>query len=419
MQIAHRSTTSRGNEEDRSVFVNTKTAAVCLNSPFSLHPVSTMRLLVSLLLFAVLSPPAAGMDRVTFRRDEKLREVTGRLLVTAKDGGLLLLGRDGVLWAIPPNEKVEHTSDKKPFVAYSRDEISKRLLQQLPTGFRVRPTAHYLIFYDTSPAYAQWCGALFEQLYGTFTVFWTRKGIELEQPEFPLVAIVFADKASYEKFTRPDLGEAASSIIGYYALMTNRMMMYDLTGVGGQEQGSAGNRTAAEINKILAQPEASRTVATIIHEATHQLAFNCGLQTRLADCPLWFSEGIAVYFETPDLRSSKGWRGVGRDVNPPRLERFRQYLANRSPNSLERLICDDSRFRDPKQSYDAYAEAWALTYYLIRNHAKQYVEYAATQSKKKPLIQDTPKERLEDFSSVFGELRAVDAEFLRSMARLR
>ena len=67
-------------------------------------------------------------------------------------------------------------------------------------------------------------------------------------------------------------------------------------------------------------------VATIIHEATHQLAFNRGLQARFADVPLWVSEGIALYFETPDLRNSRGWQTVGA-VNRVRLDRFRQYLT--------------------------------------------------------------------------------------------
>ena len=47
---------------------------------------------------------------------------------------------------------------------------------------------------------------------------------------------------------------------------------------------------------------------TVIHEATHQIAFNCGLHTRYADNPLWLTEGMALYFETPDLRSRSGWR---------------------------------------------------------------------------------------------------------------
>ena len=64
----------------------------------------------------------------------------------------------------------------------------------------------------------------------TFTTFWTRKGFDLRQPEFPLVAIVFADRPSYLHFSRPELREAAESIIGYFNLATNRMTMYDLAG---------------------------------------------------------------------------------------------------------------------------------------------------------------------------------------------
>ena len=51
--------------------------------------------------------PAWALDYVTLRRDGKETQVSGRLVVTAQDGGLLLLARDGVLWAIPPEEQVE------------------------------------------------------------------------------------------------------------------------------------------------------------------------------------------------------------------------------------------------------------------------------------------------------------------------
>ena len=311
-------------------------------SSFILHPSSFF------LLCVFLAASASAMDQVTLRRDGKTLEVTGRLLVKAQDGGLLMLARDGTIWAIPPEEQVaahqRRSSLSSPIAATNS---RKRLLAELPPGFKVHRTTHYLIFYDTSPAYAQWCGSLFERLYMAFTNFWTRKGFELVQPEFPLVAIVFADRQAYLKFSRPELGEAGESIIGYFGLTSNRMTMYDLTGLEAQGRGAARSKTAAQINQILAQPDALRTVATIVHEATHQIAFNCGLHTRLSDCPLWFSEGIAVYFETPDLRSPKGWSGIGA-VNQPRLERFRQYLETRPANSLETLIRDDTRFRDPE-----------------------------------------------------------------------
>ncbi len=356
------------------------------------------------------------MDQVTLRRDGKTTEVTGRVLVTAQDGGLLLLARDGRLWLIPPDEQVEHTTDDAPFAPLSREEMTKQILAELPQGFKVHPTTHYLIFYDTSSAYAQWCGSLFERLYLAFTNLWTRKGFVLKEPEFPLVAIVFADKRSYLKYSQPELGDAGKKIIGYFGLTSNRMTMYDLTGVESQGHGRIG--TMAQINQILAQPEALRTVSTIVHEATHQIAFNCGLHTRLSDCPRWFNEGIAEYFETPDLRSAKGWRGIG-DVNGPRVEQFQRYLPSRAADSLETLIRDDRRFTNPKQALDAYAEAWALTYFLIRQHPKEYVAYLRMLSGKKPLMPDSPERRIKDFEQAFGDLAQLNTKFLRFMGGVR
>ena len=167
----------------------------------------------------------------------------------------------------------------------------------------------------------------------------------------------------------------------------------------------------------MAQPDAERTVATIVHEATHQIAFNCGLNARYSDCPLWFSEGMAVFFETPDLASPKGWRNVG-GVNRPRLVQFRDYLGRRPANSLRSLLEDDKRFRDPQQSLDAYAEAWALTYFLLRQHPRQYIDYLRTLSKKKPLVWDSPETRLAEFTAVFGSVDRLEAELLRYMARV-
>lgn len=375
-----------------------------------------------LALFVVLcigwAESAPALDRVVLRRDGKEIRIDGRLLVTAKDGGLLVLAQDGVLWAVPPEQQVEHTRDDLPFEPLSREETSKRLLAELPGGFDLHETAHYLICFNTSRAYAQWCGALFERLYQAFSNYWTRRGLKLSEPEFPLVAIVFAEQRSYIDFSKSELGDAAGSIIGYFSLRTNRMTMYDLTGMEVLSRFGGRRGTSAQINQILARPEALRTVSTIVHEATHQIAFNRGLHARYSDCPLWFSEGIAVYFETPDLSSKKGWSGVGA-VNRPRLVRFHEYLRGRPPNSLQTLISGDARFRDPQQSLDAYAEAWALTYYLLRRYQRQYLDYLKMLSEKGPLLPDDPQARLEEFRKAFGDLEQLDAEFVRYMRAIR
>jgi hypothetical protein len=184
---------------------------------------------------------------------------------------------------------------------------------------------------------------------------------------------------------------------------------------------SAGDRrgNAAQINRMLAQPAAEQLVATIIHEATHQIAFNSGLQTRFADVPLWVSEGLAVYFETPDLQNAKGWKTIGA-VNTSRLDRFRHYLPQRPADSLKSLISDDQRIRDPRTALDAYAEAWALNYYLLHHHPKQYAAYLQMLSEKRPLIWNDPAERIKEFQTAFGEnLDQLDADFVRQMQKLR
>jgi hypothetical protein len=378
---------------------------------------SVQHILVLIVLCFAWSAPAVGMDHVVVRRDGRETAVAGQIMLRANDGGILLKARDGVLWTIQPDEQGRTTSDDAPFTAMNAQELSESLLRELPGGFETHATAHYVICFNTSRAYAQWCGSLFERLYMAFTNFWSRKGFELQEPEFPLVAIVFRDRRSYAEFAKAELGDAVSSIIGYFSLQTNRMVMYDLTGLGAASQAGR-SASAAQINRILAQPDAEQTVATIVHEATHQIAFNCGLHARMSDCPLWFSEGIAVYFETPDVTSAKGWRSIGA-INKPRLLRFHQYLAKRPADSLATLISDDSRFRDVNQGLDAYAEAWALTYFLIRQYPRQYVAYLKQLSQKSPMVWDDPATRLAQFKQCFGDdLEKLNAEFIRYMQRV-
>lgn len=371
-----------------------------------------------LLVVSCYTPAAWSLEHITLRRDAGEVTVSGQVVVTAEDGGVLLLAGDGKLWNIEPDDVVARRADDEPFAPLSGDALAEQLLSELPAGFEVYTTRHYLICYNTSRDYAGWCGALLERLYRGFTNYWSRKGLKLAEPEFPLVAVVFNSRAAYVAYSQAELGQGAESIIGYYSLRTNRITMYDLTGV--QSLRAAGDRrsSAAAINRMLLRPEAEAAVATVVHEATHQIAFNSGLQTRFADVPLWVSEGIAVFFETPDLQSARGWRTIGA-VNSSRLARFRRYLPARPPTSLKTLIADDKRFRDPRSALDAYAEAWALNYYLLRHHPRQYVAYLKTLSQKKELLWDDPETRLREFQAAFGEnLGQLDADFVRQMRKV-
>lgn len=380
---------------------------------------STLRCLpASLLTLMLCSGEVAALEHVVLRQGGEEVSVSGRLLFTDEDIGMLLLSADGALWSVPPKDLVEHRHDDEPMKPLSTEQLGELLRRELP-GFEIHVTQHYLVCHNTSRAYAQWCGALFERLYKAFTNFWSRKDFDLHDPEFPLVAVVFADQPSYAAYAGKERGDAANLIPGYYSLRSNRMSMCDLTGVEALRRGGDKRASAAQINQMLARPEAERTVATVIHEATHQIAFNCGLQTRYADIPLWFSEGIATYFETPDLTSAKGWRTIGA-VNQVQLAGFRKYLQKpRPPDSLVTLVSNDERMRDPKRNVDAYGEAWALNYFLIRQRPKQYMAYVKMLSKKKQLFYDDAETRLREFQNAFGDLKQLDAEFVRQMAKVK
>ncbi len=383
--------------------------------------------LSAILRAALLAMASMGIVDVTTDAAERVRwqyggrevELFGQLLPVSSETQQLLQTPDGVLWTINNADVIVSTTADEAFEPLEVDEFSAKLLDELPAGFDVHKTTHYLICHDTTKTYAHWCGSLFERLHMAFTNYWSRRGFDLHEPQFPLVAIVFADVNSYREFARVELGDSVKNVIGYYSLRTNRMTMYDLSGKPGARRTGDRRNTQKQINAILSRPGAAWTVATIIHEATHQIAFNTGLHARYADIPLWVSEGIAVYFETPDLSGSRGWRSVDA-VNPVRLRDFRKYLANRPPQSLRSLIQDDKRFRNPRTASEAYAEAWALNYYLLRHHRDEYLAYLQRLAEKEPLEPSDPQQRLSEFREFLGnDLESLDAKFIRYIRRLR
>ena len=145
------------------------------------------------------------------------------------------------------------------------------------------------------------------------------------------------------------------------------------------------------------------------------LHFSTGMHRRLAPVPLWLSEGIATYFETPELDSDRGWRGIGA-INRPRLDRF---LATHRRGDVAALVASDDRFRSADAPLDAYAAAWALTRHLVETLKREFIDYLRSQAAKQPLANDTPEARRRDFEAAFGATpEAIEADVVKAMARL-
>lgn len=374
-----------------------------LRSSFSLDLFVVARRTV-LILFAVLTfwigsaDSSARADIITFNGGaddsaEQEQTIDAEILVEAADGGVLARCDAGRLWTIQPDMIVQRT--KQPAgPPIDQETMARRMLDELPKGFQVYRTANYLLLHQGNEAYARDCGVLFEQLHRGFFTYWKNQHVDLEEPRYPLVALVLANHNEFLKYASQEIGDTAKSVIGYYHLESNRMTTFRV-------------------------PNLERNIATIIHEATHQLAYNCGLQTRFADNPMWVSEGLAMFFESPDFSNPRGWRGIGR-VNAVNLGRFRRYLSSRPDDSLATLLSDDSRFRSVSTAEDAYGESWALTYFLLKTQRKEFVSYLQKLSESKPLDERTPRERIEDFeSSMDMTLEQLDRKFITYMRRVR
>ena len=346
------------------------------------------------LLLITATDTAQAVETVTFREGDTKRIVSGKLLVEAQDGGVMIVTDAGRIWTIYPDMLVDRKSDEREFQPIDADAMEKRLRDELPNEFEVFRTGHYIIAYNSSENYARRVGALYEQLYRAFYAYWKNQGWKLNKPEYPLVSLVVKDREDFLKYADAEIGETAKSLIGYYHLGSNRMMTYNV-------------------------PNFERNVATIIHEATHQLAYNSGMQSRFADNPFWVGEGLAMYFETPDRRNPKRWRGIGR-VNRVNLARWKRYQPNRPDDSLMTLLVNDTRFRNTATAEAAYAEAWALTYFLIKTQRKRYVEYLRKLSEAELSVVRTEQQRIKDFENAFAKtLSEIDTAFTNYMRRVR
>ena len=368
---------------------------------------------------------ASAIETVTVDQDGAVFTVEGEIVVEAGDGGMILRDRQGKFWPLQPDQIKKRSKDDIPFTLMDQTELSKAILEELPPGFSIHRTKHYLICYNTSKAYAQWCGGLFERLFRAYNNFWSRRDLSLSAAEMPMIALVFKDKQTFRRYAVGEVGDAVDSIDGYYNLITNRIATYDLT-ANSQTQGRPSPfRNMSEINQLLSQPMAGKLVATVIHEATHQIAFNCGIQQRLSDIPVWLNEGMAMYFETPDLRSKKGWRGMG-EINMDRFAQFRNYLQRRPDDSLYSLTAtanrmqgrsEDARFQGKQGILDAYSEAWALTYFLLTYQQESFVDYLKFLSEKKPGRAESEEQKIEDFEKFFGNLEMLDKQFVQRMQK--
>jgi len=315
------------------------------------------------------------------------------------DDKVWLMARDGRLWDFAPDDAINFRKTSSYFAPYSAREMTAALQLELGQRFDVSATPHYLVCHPPGQA-VNW-GERFEQMFRQFGHYFNVRGLNLRQPEMPMVAIVFTTRNDFLHYAVGDDFHPGAEVLGYYSPRTNRVAMFD----GAISQSG--------------RVDWRQSAAMLVHEAAHQAAFNTGVHSRLTSPPQWLAEGLATLFEARGVWNSDQYRQLPDRINPSRLGEFRQFASGHaSPEWIQKLVSSDRPFR--QNTSLAYAQSWALTFYLSEREPRAYSKYLATTAGRPPFENYTWTDRVADFSHCFGDdWKMLDARVRRFLAELR
>ena len=186
------------------------------------------------------------------------------------------------------------------FFGYSPSEMKTVLQQEFGKQFDVSTTRHYLVVHPAGER-DQWANR-FEDLYNRFEHYFRVRGFSLSEPPYPLVAIVFRDQAEYFRHADASGTPMRPDTLGHYDPTSNRVFLFDVTTDAGDDW--------------------SENADTIIHEATHQTAYNVGIHKRFTAAPRWLVEGLATMFEARGVWNAQYDRSQTDRINRGRLLGF-------------------------------------------------------------------------------------------------
>lgn len=260
-----------------------------------------------------------------------------------------------------------------------------------------------------------------EVMYDLFYHHFQKKGFRLRHPGQTLMLAVFDGPDGFDAYLKTKM---PAGVTGIYHQGTNRLVIYDLREnralVKGRDEALKKAKWGRKIDKDKGKVVDSvykhfdeiakdLNVSTTMHEAAHQLSFNCGLLNRDGDVAAWLAEGLACYCEATD---SGDWQAIG-SFNPARVNDLRQPVAGRRPwIPLSKLIEADG-WLDGGQVLQGYAQSWALFHMLMHEQTPALRNYLSA-----VYPRQAPEYRLEDFRNAFGEIEAFEKRYVAYMKKL-
>ena len=286
-----------------------------------------------------------------------------------------------------PGEKVSVHSDA------AEEERARAIKANLAiTGLKKKfpshKTEHFCVYFSGDEKNALQAGRYFETLYAKFKEVMQPLGVPLKSPEEKMAAVIFKDYDEYARMT----GINSTDCPGFFSPIENALYIYDFrTHPVYQERKQYASEAVRSGSNQLFWDESGRLVSgfaiisrcdrwiremnaeVVIHEAVHQLCYNTGFFTQTGSVyPTWLVEGIALYFEHPTYWDF--FEKPAGNINVECLQYFKQGLTLQTLIGFFDLLLPTTNFFHsfPGQTKMAYAQSWALFYYLIHGEDGKY-----------------------------------------------
>jgi hypothetical protein len=322
-----------------------------------------------------------------------------------------LLGKKAYVMLPGGEMKLVELSATKPtdeaFVPASQEQIIESLKASGYSKFKFKQEKNCVYAYDCSEDFFAHAHSIFESMRRGVADSLSNLGLKLTRPEVSLVVIILPNWAAYNA-----VHPMPRQVAAYYSAMTNQIVMYE-------------DQEFFDAAPELALKQAAYVVA---HEGVHQVLANVGVQKRLSNWPVWFTEGIAEYYcplkvntamarkKNPELPMwNLKWTKAGM-VNDLRMYSLLKMNAG-SGAAIEKLV------RANDIDANGYALAWGLVHYLTTQKTEEFKAYladVATYQPSEPSLEDAAGKPdplfVKHFGSDFAALEKEVQQYLTSKA---
>ena len=127
---------------------------------------------------------------------------------------MMVLGRTGEVHIFKPGDAKHSKKFKRAFSGYSVSIMKDGLRKEFGSNFKLSTTRHYIVVHP-SGSKNNW-PERFEKLYRSFVQYFSVRGFQVQEPKFPLVAILFPNQAAYYEYTKQQGVKLQPGTLGHY-----------------------------------------------------------------------------------------------------------------------------------------------------------------------------------------------------------